>query len=189
MIDDQYKTKQNRRNQGQETITKEEVIGIFFLLRPWGTKFRFRLRFFLFMSHLNMQASIAHILDLVTCYLNQNNMAASAGVVVLNSSFWMTETLVIVVVDLLLPLAALGNFKILIWGGYYIYILESKKVSWRVKVLLSWNMHNHDLWSKCACVQIYSEWGYKNWLKIYCQKILSDYWDLMIILADYWWWI
>ena len=34
-----------------------------------------------------------------------------------------------------------------------VYILESKKVNnWRVKVFLSWN--NHDLWSKCACVQI-----------------------------------
>ena len=74
-------TKQNRRNQGQETITREELIGIFFLLGPWGAKFWFWLRFFLFMLHLNMQASIACILGLVTCYLNENNMAASAGVV------------------------------------------------------------------------------------------------------------
>ena len=77
-----------------------------------------------------------------------------------------------------------------------LYILESKKVIWRVKVLLSWNMCNHDLWSKCACVQIYefqlelgSEWGYKLFTANISPKILTNYWDLRIILADYWWWI
>ena len=90
---------------------------------------------------------------------------------------------------LLLPLAALGNFKILIWG-VTIYILESKKVNWRVKVFLTWNMHNHYLWSKCACIQIYSEWGYKKLItKNILPKIWSDYWDLRIIWSDYWWWI
>ena len=38
MIDDQYKTKQNRRNQGQETIIKEEVIDIFFFNIWWLLK-------------------------------------------------------------------------------------------------------------------------------------------------------
>ena len=57
-------------------------------------------------------------------------------------------------------------------------MLESKKVNWRVKVFLSWNMHNHDLWSKCACVQIYSEWDYKLITKNMSPKILTDYWDL-----------
>ena len=37
MIDD-IKTKQNRRNQGQETIIKEEVIGIFFFNIWWLLK-------------------------------------------------------------------------------------------------------------------------------------------------------
>ena len=50
---------------------------------------------------------------------------------------YFCDSLVIVVVDLLLPLAALGNFKILKAVQYiYIYILESKKVNWRVKVFL-----------------------------------------------------
>ena len=35
--------------------------------------------FFLITSYLNMQASTACVLGLVTCDLNQNNMAASAG--------------------------------------------------------------------------------------------------------------
>ena len=37
MMDD-IKTKQNRRNQGQETIIKEEVIGIFFFNIWWLLK-------------------------------------------------------------------------------------------------------------------------------------------------------
>ena len=91
-------------------------------------------------------------------------------------------------------LAAASN-----WSSYEVllYILESKRVNWRFKVFLSWNMHNHDLWSKCACAQIYefqleswgSEWGYKLITENISPNILTDYWDLRMILADYWWWI
>ena len=34
-----------------------------------------------------------------------------------------------------------------------------------------------------------SEWGYKLITENISPKILTDYWDLRIILADYWWWI
>ena len=37
------------------------------------------LEFFLVHAYLNMQTSITCILGLVTCHLNQSNMAASAG--------------------------------------------------------------------------------------------------------------
>ena len=34
-----------------------------------------------------------------------------------------------------------------------------------------------------------SEWGYKLITENISPRILTDYWDLRIILADYWWWI
>ena len=34
-----------------------------------------------------------------------------------------------------------------------------------------------------------SEWGYKLITENISPKILTDYWDLRIILVDDWWWI
>ena len=65
---------------GPNTIMRKGRLAVVFLLGLWDTEIRFRLRFFFFFtSYLNMQASIACVLGLVTCHLNQSNMATSAG--------------------------------------------------------------------------------------------------------------